>query len=71
MTISAAMKKALRKVARRRHCAHWLIPKNTLRALLRRRLVVPCGFYSVCLPSDRPTFPVAIFYANPETAFDR
>ncbi len=63
-------KKALRLVRRRKFCAHWLIPKRLLRELLRKRLVVPCGFYSVCLPENRPTFPVAIDYADPEKAFD-
>ena len=46
----STMKRALKLVKRRRYCAHWLIHKSTLKALLRRRLVVPCGFYSVCLP---------------------
>ena len=66
--MSDAMKRALRKIKRRKHCAHWLIHKSTLRALLRRRLIVPCGFYSVCVPADQGWTMVAI--TNPETAFD-
>lgn len=68
--MSKAQAKALRLVRRRKFCAYWLIPKQTLRALLRARLIVPCGFYSVCLPEHRPTFPVAIGFDTPETAFD-
>lgn len=62
--------KAMRLVKRRKFCAHWLIPKRTLRALLRKRLIVPSGFYSVCLPEHQATFPVKISYAQPEKAFD-
>jgi len=60
----------LRMVERKKFCAHWLIPKRVLRSLLKKRLLVPCGFYSVCLPENQPTFPVAIAYAEPEKAFD-
>lgn len=66
--MTPAMQRAMRKVKRRKFCAHWLIPKNTLRALLRRRLVVPCGFYSVCEPQHQPWLHVS--YAEPEKAFD-
>ena len=66
--LSPSMKRALRLVKRRRFCAYWLIPKLTLRALLKRRLIVPCGFYSVCLP-DEPIWTM-ISYAEPEKAFD-
>lgn len=65
-----AQTKALRLVKRRKFCAYWLIPKQTLRALLRKRLIVPCGFYSVCIPENQPTFPVKISYSEPEKAFD-
>ena len=68
--MSESQTKALRLVKDRRYCAYWLIPKRTLRALLRKRLIVPCGFYSVCLPEHQATFPVKISYANPERAFD-
>lgn len=64
---TVAMRRAMRKIKRRRFCAHWLIHKSTLRALLRRRLVIPCGWYSVCLPEDRPW--TLISYAHPEKAF--
>lgn len=67
-SITPTMKRALTLVKRRKFCAHWLIHRGTLRALLRRRLVVPSGFYSVCLPEDRGWS--LISYANPETAFD-
>ena len=66
--LTRRMKQALRKIKRRKFCAHWLIPKATLRALLRRRLIVPCGFYSVCLPGDQGW--TLISYAEPEKAFD-
>jgi hypothetical protein len=66
--LSPAMKRALRKVKRHRFCAHWLISKVTIRALLRRRLIVPCGFYSVCLP-ETPRWSL-VSYAEPERAFD-
>jgi len=61
------MNRALRLIKRRKFCAYWLIHKSTLRALLRRRLVVPCGFYSVCCPEDQGW--TLVSYANPETAF--
>lgn len=57
---------AIELVRSRKFCAHWLIPKRLLRSLLRKRLVVPSGFYSVCLPRDQATFPVKIEYAHPE-----
>jgi hypothetical protein len=63
------VRKALEMVKRRKFCAHWLIKKPLLRQLLKQRLVVPCGFYSVCLPEDKPTFPISIEYAEPEKAF--
>lgn len=68
MDLTPAMRKALRKVKRRKFCAHWLIPKVTLRALLRRRLIVPCGFYSVCLPSHLGW--TLVSFAEPERAFE-
>jgi cell division FtsZ-interacting protein ZapD len=68
MKLTPAMKRALRKVDSRKFCAHWLIPKNTLRALLRRRIIVPCGFYSVCRPSNQAWLHVT--YDEPEKAFD-
>ena len=62
--------KALALVRRRKFCAYWLIPKRVLRSLLRKRLIVPSGFYSVCLPEHQATFPVKIEYAHPERCFD-
>lgn len=62
------MRRALRRIKRNKFCAHWLIHKATLRALLNRRLIVPCGFYSVCLPEDQGW--TLVWYAHPETAFD-
>lgn len=61
---------ALQRVKARKFCAHWLITKRVLRSLLRKRLVVPCGFYSVCLPENKPTLPIAISYHHPERTFD-
>jgi hypothetical protein len=58
----------MRKIKRLKFCAHWLIPKRTLRSLLRQRLIVPCGFYSVCLPQDQGW--TLVSFAHPETAFD-
>ena len=66
--LTLPMKRAMRKIKRRKFCAHWLINKNTLRALLRRRAVVPCGFYSVCLPRDQGW--TLVTFAHPERAFD-
>ena len=66
--MTTQMKRAIAKVRRRVHCAHWLIHKSTLRALLRRGLIVPCGFYSVCIPENRGWSLVS--YAHPEKAFD-
>lgn len=67
--LTPAMKRALRKVKRRKFCAHWLLHKSTMKALLRRCLIVPCGWYSVCLPEDRPCI-LEVSYAKPEEAFD-
>lgn len=66
--LTRKMKAALTKVRKRKFCAHWLIHKATLRALLKRRLVVPCGFYSVCLPENSPWS--LVYFPQPEKAFD-
>lgn len=66
--LTMPMRRALRKVKRRRFCAYWLIRRPTLKALLRRRLVVPCGFYSVCLPKDQGW--TLVSFSHPENAFD-
>lgn len=66
--MTAPMKAALRLIRRRRFCANWLIHKATLKALLRRRLIVPCGFYSVCIPENQGWS--LVHYVTPETAFD-
>lgn len=68
MTQSEAENSALHLVKRRRFCAHWLLDKAVLKSLLKKRLIVPCGFYSVCL-ADTPRWTL-VSYANPETAFD-
>lgn len=38
--------RAMRKIRRRKYCAGWLIHPQTLRSLLKRRLIYQCGFYS-------------------------
>lgn len=66
--LTQPQERALRLIRRRKFCAHWLVHKGTLRALLRRRLIVPCGFYSVCLPENLGW--TLLSYAHPEKAFD-